>query len=66
MIHECIEKFATEKIDNCSGEAYNMCEGIKPMLLSIWFKDTDGIEEYCDNWTLTKVNFCPFCGIKSE
>jgi hypothetical protein len=65
-IHLCKRVFDTEKKDNCSGEGSNFCEGINPMLLSVWFSDTNGIEEAYDNWVKVIVNFCPFCGWKSE
>lgn len=66
MNHECIERFETRKIDNCSGEGYNRCYGIAPMMLEIWFMDQDGTEEHFDNWQEIEVNFCPFCGLKAE
>ncbi len=65
MNHECIEKFETKKYDHCSGEGYNKCSGTDPMMLEIWYLDTDGQEFLCDGWTETKVNFCPFCGVKA-
>lgn len=36
------------------------------MILEIWFQDQNGLEEYFDNWMEVNVNFCPFCGLKSE
>ena len=66
IIHNCVEEFETRKIDDCSGKAYNRCYGTNPMHLEIWYQDTDGTECYFDNWTETKVNFCPFCGLKAE
>lgn len=65
MEHNCVEEFETREIDYCSGKGYNRCYGINPMLLEIWYRD-QSCEEYCDNWTETKVNFCPFCGLKAE
>jgi len=64
--HECIEHFATRKIDECSGKAFNKCYGVNPMILSLHFEDKDGTECYFDNWIEKQVNFCPFCGLKSE
>ena len=66
MNHECIYKFETEKIDDCSGEGYNICYGLSPMTLEVWFCDTDGHEERCDNWKEIKVNFCPYCGMEEK
>ncbi len=66
MNHDCVRKLETRKIDDCSGEGFDRCSGIGPMTLEIWFEDQDGTECYCDNWTKTEVNFCPFCGLKSK
>jgi len=66
MKHECIRSFKTRKIDECSGEAYNRCHGIEPMIFEIWFQDKDGTESYFDNWIEKEVNFCPYCGLKAE
>lgn len=63
--HECKITFETEKIDCCSGEGYNICEGISPMNLSLWYRATDGIEDYYDGWIEIQVNYCPFCGLKA-
>ena len=65
-IHECIEKFETRKIDNCSGEGYNRCFGVNPMSIEIWYCGQDGIEDYVDEWASMKAKYCPFCGLKSE
>lgn len=64
--HSCVVKFETKKIDDCSGEAYNVCYGDGPMCLEVWFQDKDGTERYFDNWMKIDVNYCPFCGLKSE
>lgn len=64
--HECKITFKTEKIDECSGEGYNICEGISPILLHLWYQAKDGTECYFDDWIQIEVNFCPFCGLKSE
>ena len=64
--HLCIREFPTEKIDYCSGLGWNKCYGTKPMTLEVWFQDKNGLEEYEDNWMEIEVNFCPFCGLKSE
>lgn len=66
MKHECIKEFKTQKIDKCSGTGFNKCSGINPMILEIWFIDKDGTECFFDNFTNTEVNFCPFCGLKSQ
>ena len=66
MEHECIERFKTEKIDECSGEGYNRCSGIYPMTLEVYVQDQNGLEDFSDNWRIVVVNFCPFCGMKSE
>ncbi len=64
--HNCIEKFPTRRIDKCKGEGFNRCSGTAPMILEIWYQDQDGHEEYYDNWMEIHVNFCPFCGTKSD
>lgn len=66
MIHKCIEKFETLKIDDCSGEGINTCEGIFPMTLSIWHAGKDGTECYFDDYVEITVKYCPFCGLKSQ
>lgn len=65
-LHSCIVEFETRKIDECSGKGYNRCSGHNPMILVVWYQDKDGIEEYFDNWAELQVNYCPFCGLKSE
>lgn len=65
-MHECIEVFKTEKVDQCSGEGFNKCHGVSPMILEIYFVDQDGLESCFDNWQEIVVNFCPFCGLKSQ
>ena len=64
--HECIRLFETEKIDNAEGTGSNKCFGISPMRLECWVLDQDGIGNYHDNWIYLYVNFCQFCGLKSE
>ncbi len=64
--HCCRRVFTTRKIDACSGQGSNTCFGISPMELHIWFEDQDGTECYFDNWIELTVDFCPFCGLKSE
>lgn len=64
--HYCLNEFEAKKIDNRKSIAFNRCYGIKNMFLEIWYQGKDGLEDYCDEWTNTKVNFCPFCGLKSE
>lgn len=66
MSHECVELFQTTKIDECSGEGYNICSGLSPMILSVWYQDQDGTECYCDNWIEINVKYCPYCGIKAD
>jgi hypothetical protein len=66
MSHECKKHFLTRKIDECSGEGYNRCFGFGPMVLEVWFADKDGTESYYDEWIQVKVDFCPFCGLKSK
>jgi hypothetical protein len=66
MRHECMELFTTQEIDDCSGEGYNRCYGIFPMILEVWFMDQDGLDSYRDNWQRIIVKFCPYCGLKSE
>lgn len=65
-MHKCIQRFVTQKIDDCSGEGTDVCSGIENMILEVWFADQDGLENYHDNWIEVKVNFCPFCGVKSQ
>jgi hypothetical protein len=65
MTHECIKRFPTRKIDNCSGEGYNKCVGDDPMVLEVWYMGQDGLEDYCDEWVAIEVKFCPFCGKES-
>ncbi len=63
--HECIEKFSTRKVDEYSGEGYNKCFGLSPMILEMWYEDTS-LEQHFDNWMEMEVNFCPFCGLKAK
>lgn len=63
--HLCTHIFETTKIDHCSGQGCNRCYGTSPMILEIWFEGQNGLEEYVDDCTVTEVNFCPFCGLKS-
>jgi hypothetical protein len=63
--HECIRYFGTRRIDECCGEGHNKCYGEGPMFLDVWFMDTNGHEEYYDNWMEIDVNFCPYCGLKA-
>lgn len=65
MEHECKKVFATLKIDECCGEGHNRCYGIGPMVLEVWYQDTNGHEEVCDDWMQVLVDFCPFCGLKA-
>lgn len=64
--HNCIERFETRKIDDCSGHGYNRCMGVNPMILEVYYRDIDGTETYYDNWIEMKVKFCPFCGLKAN
>jgi len=66
MIHQCVQKFKTRKADHCTGKGTNKCSGIENMILEVWYADTNGQEETFDNWMLVSVNFCPFCGLKSQ
>ena len=66
MIHSCIQKFETQKIDKCCGEGFNKCSGTAPMVLELWFAENDGSERFYDEWLFLEVNFCPFCGRKSK
>ncbi len=66
MAHECKKVFVTRKIDECTGEGYNRCYGIGPMILEVWFEDRDGTECYCDDWMQVLVEYCPFCGLKAK
>ena len=66
MNHECIVKFETRKIDNCSGEGHYKCYGTNPMIFEVWYENKDGIEEFCDGWIEIDVKFCPYCGLKKE
>lgn len=63
--HECIVKSECMKIDNCSGESVDRCYGTGPIILELHFMDKDGLESYCDNWTVREVNYCPFCGLSA-
>jgi len=64
--HECIERFKTKKIDFCTGEGWNKCYGINPMVLEVWFMDTYGTEMHEDNWIKINVDYYPFCGVKGN
>ena len=64
--HYCEREFKTEKIDECSGIGTNRCYGIDGMILEVWYADNDGTECYFDNTVDMFVNFCPFCGLKSQ
>ena len=64
--HECTAYFETDKIDNCSGKAYNKCFGEDQMYFEVWHMAQNGIEEFSDEWIIWKVNFCPYCGLKSK
>ena len=64
--HVCKIEFDTRKIDSCSGIGFNICYGIKPMIFETWYEDQDGTECYFDNWMINQVNYCPYCGLKSE
>jgi hypothetical protein len=66
MTHECVRTFKTEKIDNCSGNAFHRCYGIEPMYLEVYNQGKDGQEMYVDEWNEISVNFCPYCGLKAE
>lgn len=66
MTHECLEKFPTRKIDDCSGEGFNKCYGTSEMKLDVWVESKDGHENYYDDWITLNVNYCPFCGLKSK
>lgn len=65
MNHTCVEMVNTRQVHRCSGQPYNKCSGLYPMVLEIWYQDKDGQESACDGWTETIVKFCPFCGLKS-
>lgn len=65
-LHECIRSFKTRKIDDCKGEGFNRCFGLDDMKLEVWYEDQDGTESYCDNWIEVKVNYCPYCGLRSK
>lgn len=64
--HKCYKEFPTYKIDECTGIGSNFCEGTENMVLSVWFRAKDGTECYYDDWVEVKVNYCPFCGLKSK
>lgn len=65
-MHECVRRFPTEKIDACSGEGKNICFGTGPMILMTWHSVLDVTHFYRDSFISTKVDFCPFCGLKAE
>lgn len=65
MHHECIRNLKTEKIEGCSAEAYNRCYGKSAMIFEAWFQHIDALEEKSNNWITTRVNFCPYCGLKA-
>jgi len=64
--HECRNDFTVTQYDNMCGNAYDLCSGIDPMLLELWFSDKDYCGEYYDNWSRREVKFCPFCGLKAN
>lgn len=64
--HECFERFKTEIIDACCGEAINRCYGTDPMIIELWVQAQDGTECFYDDSVKTQVNFCPFCGLKAS
>ncbi len=64
--HKCSREFPTAKIDDCCGIGVNVCEGTEQMMLSLWYKGTDGTECYYDEAAETLVNYCPFCGLKNK
>ena len=41
--HSCVVKFETKKIDDCSGEAYNVCYGDGPMCLEVKIKTAQSV-----------------------
>jgi hypothetical protein len=64
--HCCKREFKTEKINYCCGTGTNECSGNGPMIMSIWYQGQNGLEDYIDDWASCEVNFCPFCGLKSN
>jgi hypothetical protein len=56
-----------EKFHHCeTDDGYWTCENFDPMILKHFYSGTDG-----DGYGTTyndgiEINFCPFCGIKSE
>lgn len=66
MKHECKREFETRKIDDCTGHGWDICYGTNPMILELYFQDKNGLEDYCDEWIIIEVDYCPFCGKKNE
>lgn len=68
--HNCIvkEKNTTNEryMDNMCGWIEDSCTGTNPMILSLWYQDTDGQEFACDGYAEREVKFCPYCGLKAE
>ncbi len=64
--HQCKRPVERKEVDECKGEVFNICSGISPMILEMWFLDKDGTENFFDNWTAEIVNYCPYCGLKSD
>ena len=64
--HQCFKGITGGKIDIFNSEGINRCRGTNPMYLECWFEDRAEDATISDNWIMLKVNYCPFCGLKSE
>ncbi len=69
MNHECKVVYKnpawwSSKYCRFAEEVYDICYGTDEMILKIYFHYDSEMGD-SDEWTETKVNYCPFCGLKS-